>query len=301
MINWIACLFIFYYSGFNLISLFALFDGIYHTFTKWHVALILVSLTTLLFGSFGLGWFGMCILTLLTALNWQNINTFFEMIKKSINLANKMSKLPIPDEMNKEMKAIEFINGKLTWATQKYEMFATQYDQKIKSKFIKNINLCIESNQWAKLMDVIMCIDTVIAFILDTLKKNGSLLYDSLQNVYLVKILKEKYDNLYDVGKITYDLTNSNNKYLCSIKPEQEIQDNKPLSIENQTQMANDFLDTLTTMMNDIPLHPSKNNAPNFDNMFVDFQKMLGCEIGDLAEKKISLRQKNKKSKQRHR
>jgi len=312
MINWIAgalCLFMFYISGLNLLSLFVLFDGIYNTFTKWHIISILVSLTTLLFGTFGIFWFSMCLGMLAVVNNWEKIRMFFELIKKSVSLASKMSSISSEPEMTKDIKALESINSKIVWITQKYEIIMTHYDQKIKNRIVKYTNVCIESAQWKYFMNCVEWCNLFISSVFDTMGRNAVLLYSVLQNVYIVKIIKSKYDDWCEMGRFTYDLVYSDSNGSDTVTHdvttgEKLLFETNPMtnmSIENQTQMANDFLNTLATMMNEVPIDISKNNTTNFDNMFVDFQNMLGCEIGDLTEKKISLRQKNKKPKRKHR
>lgn len=310
MINWIAgalCLFMFYISGLNLLSLFILFDGIYNKFTKWHIISILVSLTTLLFGTFGIFWFGMCLGMLILANNWERIRMFFELIKKSVSLATKMSDISCEPEMTKDIKALESMNSKIVWITEKYETFMAHYDQKIKNRLVKCTNVCIESVQWKYIMNCIELCNMFISSVFDTVRRNTVLLYTILQNVYIVKIIKSKYDDWCEMGRFTYDLVYSDNtdpvahNVITGEKILFEPNTMTTMSIENQTQMANEFLNTLATMMSEVPTDKSKNNTTNFDNMFVDFQNMLGCEIGDLTEKKISLRQKNKKLKRKYR
>jgi hypothetical protein len=183
----------------------------------------------------------------------------------------------------------------------------THYDQKIKNKLVKYTNVCIESVQWKYIMNCIELCNLFISSVFDTVGMNALLLYNVLQNVYIVKLLKTKYDDYCEMGRFAYDLVNSDNGDPVAqdiVTGEKLVFETNPMTnmtIENQTQMANEFLNTLATMMNDVPANVAKNDVSNFDNMFVDFQNMLGCEIGDLTEKKISLRQKNKKPKRKHR
>lgn len=277
--NWTAvlmCLFVIYTTGFNLVGLFAIFDGLYKFFTKYHIVAILASLTTLFFGTISLFWFIACVCVLFTMTKYKTIVDFYELVKQTVNIGTMV--VPHTDNESKRLKSI---NDKMEYVNIKYLAIEKWYNNTIKTNVVNRVNLCIYSSYWKYVEQSVNISNYAIECISQSICANVMMLYNALKDLPPVTNAITKCDSLYASGKFLIELTNDGAK--------QHIPNNVGKIDTDET--FEDFTKMLTEMSQ---LNTTKTSA--FDNkMFDEFQKLLGGDINMLADKKISLRQKQKK------